>query len=96
MIQNPYEMILLFVILNFGIGYFLTRRRIIRTYRQTTEMLTTQHNQTMETIATGLRLDFSSVMDEIKEDGRQTRLSIDKSVQGALGVIERSRRGEGV
>ncbi len=87
MIQNPYEMILFLVILNFGIGYFLTRRLIIRTYKQTAEMLATVHKQTMESFTTRPRIDFDSVMDEIREDGRQTRLSIDRRIQSALKVI---------
>lgn len=89
MIRNPYEMILFFVILNFGIGYFLTRRLIIRTYKQTAEMLATVHKQTMDTIITWphIDIDITSVLDEIKESGKQTRLSIDRSTQSALKVI---------
>lgn len=87
MTQNPYEMILFYEVLIFGICYFFIRLNITRTHKQTTEMLRTLHKQTMESFATRPRIDFDSVMDEIKEDGRQTRLSIDKRTQSALEAI---------
>ncbi len=87
MIQNLYEMMVLFWVTFFGTYYVLTRRHIIHAHRQTTQILRMFHEQTTDILTTRPRVDFSSVIDEIKEDGKQTRLSIDKSAQRALEVI---------
>ena len=79
-----------FAILVAGLCYYFTGRDIIRAHKQTTEMLSTQHNQTMDTLARELHGDFGSVLDVIKENGIQTRLSIDKSAQSTLEVIKKS------
>ena len=70
--------------------YYLSNNQIISAHKETTETLGKHHKQSMETLAKELHGDFGTVMDVIKEDGKQTRLSIDKSTQSTLEVIEKS------
>lgn len=51
-----------------------------------------QNNKTLEHISTELKGDFDSTINVIKEDGKQTRLSIDKTANRTLDVIEKSTK----